>query len=220
MGSNKQIYIYIIGTALGMRYLHDVKNVAHRDLKPSNVFLDSNFYPKIADFGLSRIQDSSFSSFCGTPGFIAPEVLMAGSDHKYDGKKADVFSFGTFLYSILFDQYPFPDLQPHIKDLKILNGERPDIPQDIISKSMENLIQKCWKENPNERPTFAEIIDDLLSRKVKIQDQGNIDRDAIDNYLIYCNERPIFKKDDPFFKGIQLYEDHNSEEAITYFSEV
>ena len=78
-----------------MNYLHSL-NIVHRNLKPGNILLESNFYPKICDSNLSKIVNSLVhcSSFEGTAQFGAPEVLEASSENEYDGKKADVFSFG------------------------------------------------------------------------------------------------------------------------------
>ena len=102
--------ISVIGIALGMRYLH-ANNIAHRDLKPGNVLLDSNFYPRICDFGLSKTKSGSMSSNVGTPQFWAPEVAYASKTQKYDGEKVDVYSYGMTIYSILYDQIPFDGLE-------------------------------------------------------------------------------------------------------------
>ena len=87
-----------------MQYLHS-RNIVHRDLKPGNVLLEKNFYPKICDFGLSKTCTSSMklSTMIGTVEFCAPEVLEESSENEYNGHKADVFSFGMTLYSIIYD---------------------------------------------------------------------------------------------------------------------
>ena len=100
--------ICIIGIALAMKYLHS-QNIAHRDLKPENVLLDSNFYPRVSDFGLSITMQSSMKSFVGTPAFCAPEVLVANGIQSYNGEKADVYSYGMTIYSIIYDEIPFYD---------------------------------------------------------------------------------------------------------------
>ena len=84
----------IYGIASAMAYLH-AYNIIHRDLKPANILEDDKFFPKIADFGLSKINEN-FSSrgqsavgFKGTPIYCAPEVWL---NNEYS-KAGDVYSF-------------------------------------------------------------------------------------------------------------------------------
>ena len=71
-----------------MRYLHS-KNIVHRDLKPADILLDSNFYLRVCDFGLSKIVSKSVAkTFVGTIKYCPPEIFVATCEKSYDGKKA------------------------------------------------------------------------------------------------------------------------------------
>eukprot|EP00667_Euglena_gracilis_P003845 EG_transcript_3857 len=76
--------------------------VMHRDLKGANVFLDRHLHAKLADFDLATQQPSS-RDMCGTPGYMAPEVIRG---RKY-GKACDVFSFGSLLYEVTHATVPY-----------------------------------------------------------------------------------------------------------------
>ena len=77
----RKMFEIALGTAKGLAYLHEecLEWVLHCDVKPQNILLDSNYHPKVAAFGLSKLQNRcdlnnpSFSRMRGTPGYMAPE---------------------------------------------------------------------------------------------------------------------------------------------------
>lgn len=89
----------------GVKYIHD-KKVVHRDLKPANLVLTFDMKLKIADFGLaSHIRgDKRRMTFCGTPFFIAPEILDKQHGHSFE---VDYWCIGIILYNMVYQKCPF-----------------------------------------------------------------------------------------------------------------
>ncbi|KAF4449979.1 CAMK/RAD53 protein kinase [Fusarium austroafricanum] len=94
----------------GVKYLHE-RNIVHRDIKPENILLvDKNLHVKLADFGLAKIigEESFTTTLCGTPSYVAPEILADSKQRKYT-KAVDVWSLGVVLYICLCGFPPFSD---------------------------------------------------------------------------------------------------------------
>ncbi|KAL6895594.1 SMAD/FHA protein kinase [Trichoderma longibrachiatum] len=94
----------------GVKYLHD-RNIVHRDIKPENILLvDQDLHVKLADFGLAKIigEESFTTTLCGTPSYVAPEILADGKHRKYT-KAVDIWSLGVVLYICLCGFPPFSD---------------------------------------------------------------------------------------------------------------
>ncbi|KAI1826110.1 kinase-like domain-containing protein [Xylaria intraflava] len=93
-----------------VKYLHDF-HIVHRDIKPENILVSGqDWNVKITDFGLAKVvRDGSFTTtLCGSPSYVAPEVLKDGEHRKYS-KKVDVWSLGVVLYVCLCGFPPFSD---------------------------------------------------------------------------------------------------------------
>ncbi|KAI9800625.1 MAG: hypothetical protein M1833_003283 [Piccolia ochrophora] len=94
----------------GIKYLHE-RNIVHRDIKPENILLvDKDLNVKVADFGLAKIigEESFTTTLCGTPSYVAPEILES-SDHRKYTRAVDVWSLGVVLYICLCGFPPFSD---------------------------------------------------------------------------------------------------------------
>lgn len=148
---------FALDAAKGMQYLHAFEPmVLHRDLKSANLLLDENWKVKVCDFGLSRLVETIASTMtvCGTPCWVAPEVLRNLS---YNAK-ADVYSFGITLWEIATRSHPYEGLPPfRVVFLVGTQGSRPAVPIDC-HVGVAALMQRCWAEDPNERPPFHHIV--------------------------------------------------------------
>jgi serine/threonine protein kinase len=159
----------VFGTAVGMAYLH-FRRVLHRDLKPDNIYFDINHEPVVGDFGLSRncIQDiHRTQGAMGSPFYLAPEIFMDGPDPP-DGQPAydtpaDVYSFGLTLYAMLSPKFAirFKDgfIPPTAQRLmmRVAQGDRYE-KIDGVSDYYWGLIERCWDQVPDNRPSFEELI--------------------------------------------------------------
>ncbi|QPB44429.1 Ser/Thr protein kinase [Medusavirus stheno T3] len=144
--------------AAGICYLHGSNPpIIHRDIKSSNLLVNEYYTVKVSDFGFARIkQDNVTMTHCGTSGWMAPEVIQ---NQAYD-ERADVYSFGIVLWEILTHKRPFAG-EPLMKvSMDVIGGRRPQIPGDC-PKDYAKLIARCWHQNPDKRPTMAEVHDRL-----------------------------------------------------------
>lgn len=120
----------------------------YRDLKPENILIDRNGYAKITDFGLSKeniVDNSSTHSFCGTPEYLAPEILHR-TGH---GKAVDYWSLGALIYEMITGLPPFytRDRDRLFHNIKYTNLNMPK----FLSPEVTDLLQKLFIKDPNQR---------------------------------------------------------------------
>ena len=144
--SHDKTRFYILELVLALESLHK-NNMVYRDLKPENILLDSKGHVKLTDFGLSKIledEDDKAFTLCGTPQYLAPEVLLKKG---YD-KMVDWWSLGCVLYEMLMGRLPFA-IKRGMINLKIYE-KKIDFPRKI-SNEARDLIEKFLVINPTER---------------------------------------------------------------------
>ncbi|KAF5928208.1 hypothetical protein HPG69_016581 [Diceros bicornis minor] len=142
-----QARFYLACVVLGLQFLHE-KKIIYRDLKLDNLLLDAQGFLKIADFGLCK-EGIGFgdrtSTFCGTPEFLAPEVL---TQEAYTWA-VDWWGLGVLLYEMLVGECPFPgDTEEEVFDC-IVNADAP-YPRFLSVQGLE-LIQKLLQKCPEKR---------------------------------------------------------------------
>ncbi|XP_030063769.1 serine/threonine-protein kinase N3 isoform X2 [Microcaecilia unicolor] len=179
---------YSACVVLGLQFLHE-KKIIYRDLKLDNLLLDTEGFVKMADFGLCK-EGMGFGdrtkTFCGTPEFLAPEVL---TDTSYT-RSVDWWELGVLLYEMLVGECPFPgDDEEEMFD-SIVN-EEVHYPHFLSSQAM-SIIHKLLEKTPEQRLGGGE--ED--AQEIKPQPFfKEIDWEA----LLFRKMRPPFV---PFLKGI------------------
>uniref|UniRef100_A0A671XJQ9 protein kinase C n=1 Tax=Sparus aurata TaxID=8175 RepID=A0A671XJQ9_SPAAU len=138
---------YAACVVLGLQFLHDHK-IVYRDLKLDNLLLDTDGYVKIADFGLCK-EGMGFgdrtSTFCGTPEFLAPEVL---TDTSYT-RAVDWWGLGVLIYEMLVGESPFPgDDEEEVFD-SIVNDEV-RYPRFLSTEAI-GIMRRLLRRNPERR---------------------------------------------------------------------
>lgn len=143
----------------GVDYMHD-RGVVHRDLKPENLLYyspDPDSKIMISDFGLSKTEESgTMATACGTPGYVAPEVL---AQQPY-GKEVDCWSIGVISYILLCGYPPFYDESDAALFQQILRAEYEfDSPYwDDISESAKDFIRHLMCKNAKQRFTCKQSL--------------------------------------------------------------
>ena len=161
--SQKRAIILMTQIIRGIIYLHD-KNIYHRDIKLENILVMKNDIIKIIDFGFAVKcnRDSYQKLFCGTPSYMAPELL---NKEKYIPYYSDIWSLGVLFYSMLYGRFPFD------RNDKYLLEDNDDFFEKItvieinfddeikVDDNIKNLFKKIFVAEPTERITLNEILE-------------------------------------------------------------
>ena len=172
--------------------------IVHRDLKPENLLYASEKSDviKLADFGLSNIlsPDRMLATACGTPGYVAPEVLM----HTGYGSEVDMWSLGVITYILLCGCPPFYDENQARLFSKIKRGEFsfPSPFWDQVSIPAKELIDSMLIINPKKRATARDVMDHpwlASSEQPKEKDAKEAELVGFQTNMVLYNARRKFK---------------------------
>ncbi|GFP88174.1 cbl-interacting serine/threonine-protein kinase 9 [Phtheirospermum japonicum] len=183
-------------------YCHS-RGVYHRDLKPENLLLDSYGVLKVSDFGLSAFSqqvrdDGLLHTACGTPNYVAPEVL---TDKGYDGTSSDVWSCGVILFVLMAGYLPFdePNLVALYRKIQRADFAFPT----WFSSSAKKLIMRILDPNPLTRITIPEILENEWFKKdykppqfeqeedVNLEDVDAVFNDSDEHLVTERKEKPV-----------------------------
>eukprot|EP01111_Echinosteliopsis_oligospora_P001789 TRINITY_DN1261_c0_g1_i1.p1 TRINITY_DN1261_c0_g1~~TRINITY_DN1261_c0_g1_i1.p1 ORF type:complete len:449 (-),score=98.71 TRINITY_DN1261_c0_g1_i1:135-1481(-) len=170
--TDERVRFYCAEIICGLEYLH-AQGVLYRDLKPENILLTEDGHICMTDFGISKegleSDDDRTRTFCGTPEYLAPEILQG----KQYGKAVDWWSFGTLMFEMLTGLPPFYSSDVQEMYTKIMNDKLCFPPQ--VSTEARSLLTGLLDRNPDTRladpklikahPYFANINWDAINSK-------------------------------------------------------
>ncbi|PPD88595.1 hypothetical protein GOBAR_DD14484 [Gossypium barbadense] len=208
----------IQGAAQALEYLHNgcQKRVLHRDIKASNIMLNSEFIPKLGDFGLARTiheKEKAYHStieIAGTPGYMAPETFLISRATV----ETDVYSFGVLILEVVCGRKPGNKseqnnynnsivnwLWEHYKNGKITAAVDSRMDGNFVENEAERVLilgLACCHPNPHYRPCMRTVLQVLL---------GEIDPPEVPQErpsFVWPAMPPSFTKMDYSLKGSQL----------------
>ena len=150
---------YMLQMLDGVRFLHTSK-VIHRDLKLGNLFLGFGDEIKIGDFGLAcklQFDGERKRTLCGTPNYIAPEVLEGKNGHSYE---VDMWSIGVVMYTCLVGKPPF-ETNDVKSTYKLIKSNSYSFPERLhISEGAKSLIRRILQSEPESRPSIEQVLSD------------------------------------------------------------
>lgn len=167
----------LLDVANGLVFLHG-SGIIHRDLKPDNILMISRevrapVMCKISDFGTTRgvnqfSKAMNLTRGVGTPIFMAPELIKGARNYE---KPADIYSFGLTMCNVITEKTPFEGDTSFTTSYQfaelVTKGHRPSIKGVKMSDEYRNLMERCWDQRPDLRPSAKDIknaLSDMFKR--------------------------------------------------------
>ena len=159
--NEEQAYALFSQIMKGVKYMHE-HNVAHRDLKLTNILIDEEYAVKIIDFGFACEANDLHRMYCGTPSYMAPEIV---EKKHYLPKPTDVWSVGVVLYKLLSGEYAFgaedhPELKKNIVNVRV------EFPP-YFSTKVKSLLLGCFEYDPEKRLTVEAVFEHPWMQKYR-----------------------------------------------------
>mmetsp|Transcript_21693 Transcript_21693/g.39810 ORF Transcript_21693/g.39810 Transcript_21693/m.39810 type:complete len:718 (+) Transcript_21693:63-2216(+) len=155
--SEPEAMFYLYELIVALKYLHR-RRVIHRDLKLGNLFLDANMHLKVGDFGLAAQLEHDGErkrTICGTPNYIAPEILEGKHGHSYE---VDTWSLGVILYTMLVGRPPFETSDVKTTYRRIRYNQY-SFPENVhLSDHSKQLVSCILRTDPRSRPSLDDIL--------------------------------------------------------------
>ncbi|XP_044271416.1 mast/stem cell growth factor receptor Kit-like isoform X2 [Tribolium madens] len=163
---HKELQNFALQIARGMAHLEKIP-ITHRDLAARNILINEFKTLKISDFGMSRSGVYINQRTKKLPlRWMALEAII---NQKYDSK-SDVWSFGVVLWEIgTLGAFPYENVQDSMIQHFLQMGRRLERPE-ICTDELYSLMKQCWATDPNQRPTFQELVSalDVKAKKVYV----------------------------------------------------
>jgi len=154
-----EVKYYLSQLVQSVHYMHSI-NVIHRDLKLGNLFLDKQLRIKVGDLGLATklsTSDEKRKTICGTPNYIAPEVIDGDKEKRGHSFEVDVWSMGVICYTLLIGKPPYESKDVKSTYQRILANEY-SFPSHVpMSEHARDLITRMLQTCPNLRPSLKQI---------------------------------------------------------------
>jgi len=226
--SPDRVRFYCAEIVLGLEYLHN-SGVIYRDLSAENILLTDEGHIILIDFGVSKeglmTEDSKTQTFCGTPEYLAPEVLK----RRGYTKAVDWWSFGTLMFEMLTGLPPYYSQDVQQMYFKIMNAKL-EFP-DNLDESTQSILRGLLERDPNKRLSDAQAIkqqpyfksidwDKILKKEIvppyipPVRDRGDVS--MVDP--VFTAERPtISEGSDPV--GVIDKDSQSKFEGFTFIPE-
>ena len=169
--NNTQKQIILTGISRSILYLHQ-HNYIHGDISTNNILIDKNYHPRLTGLIFSQL----FKDRIGTPCYMAPEKIA----QDFLDYKADIYSFSILMVEIISEKIPFPNVTIYHLYEQVTMGKRPELDDDL-KPSFRNMINQCWKGDPDQRPEAKEIFEKLSSDPDYLLD--GVDVDLFNEYV-------------------------------------
>ncbi|OVA20810.1 Protein kinase domain [Macleaya cordata] len=198
---------FALDIARAMECLHS-HGIIHRDLKPDNLILTADHKTvKLVDFGLAREETVTemMTAETGTYRWMAPElystVTLRQGEKKHYNHKVDAYSFAIVLWELLHNRLPFEGMSnlqaAYAAAFKNVRPSAENLPEELAL-----ILTSCWKEDPNARPNFSQIVQMLLQYLSTISPAGPVIPSRI-----FTSENRVFSPDSPGTSSLMAVRD-------------